>query len=70
MKDVLSVVTFAMGALCFAIFLLTMKPDGLISVKAPRKPAQCKMPASLSPACRTEPERSGALRTSLQQRLC
>jgi len=27
MKDVLSVVTFIMGALCFAMFLITVKPS-------------------------------------------
>jgi len=27
MKHVLSVVTFAMAAICFAMFLITVKPD-------------------------------------------
>ena len=32
MKDFLSVVTFIMGALCFAMFLITVKPDPLSAV--------------------------------------
>ena len=32
MKHVLTVVTFVMGALCFAMFLITVKPDALSAV--------------------------------------
>ena len=32
MKDVLTVVTFTLGALCFAMFLITVKPDPLSAV--------------------------------------
>jgi hypothetical protein len=32
MKDILAVVTFVIGALCFAMFLITVKPDPLIAV--------------------------------------
>ena len=41
MKDVLSVVTFVMVALCFVVFLTTVKPDAPIT--APSEPARCKM---------------------------
>ena len=32
MKDRLSVVTFIMGALCFVLFLILVKPDALSEV--------------------------------------
>ena len=35
MKDVLCVVTFVMGALCFVMFLTALKPDGRGAVSAP-----------------------------------
>ena len=35
MKDVLSVVTFIMGALCFAMFLITLKPEALSAIPSP-----------------------------------
>jgi hypothetical protein len=54
MKDVLSLVTFVMGALCFAVFLTTVKPDALSAVPAPRKPVHCKMPASGALGCGSE----------------
>ena len=57
MKDVLSVVTFIMGALCFAMFLITLKPDALSAVPSPGKPAHCKITVSREPVCRGEPER-------------
>ena len=56
MKDVLSVVTCIMGALCFAMFLITVKPDPLIAVPSPGKPAHCKMAVSREPVCRSESE--------------
>ena len=56
MKDVLSVVTFIMGALCFAMFLITLKPDALNAVPSSGKPAHCKLAVSREPVCRSEPE--------------
>ena len=56
MKHVLSVVTFVMAAMCFAMVLITVKPDGLGAVPVPSKPAHCKMTASRAPVCRSEPE--------------
>ena len=56
MKNVLSVVTFIMGALCFAMFLITPKPDALSAVPSPGKPAHCKLAVSREPVCRSESE--------------
>lgn len=56
MKHVLTVVTFVMGALCFAMFLITVKPDPLTAVPSPGKPAHCKVAVSREPVCRIEPE--------------
>ncbi|WP_157863319.1 hypothetical protein [Bradyrhizobium tropiciagri] len=38
MKHILTVVTFVMGALCFAMFLITVKPDPLGAVPSAGKP--------------------------------
>ena len=54
MKHVLSVVTFVMAAMCFAMLLITVKPDELSAVASPSKPAHCKMVASRAPVCRSE----------------
>ena len=56
MKNVLSVVTFIMGALCFAMFLITLKPDATSAVPSPGKPAHCKLAISRKPVCRSESE--------------
>ena len=56
MKDVLSVVTFDMVALCFVVFLNVWKPDALAAVMAASKPAHCKIAASGAPGCRSGPE--------------
>ena len=56
MKDVLSVVTFVIGVLGFAMFLITVKPGALNAVPSPGKPAHCKMTLSRTPVCRSEPE--------------
>jgi hypothetical protein len=56
MKHILTVVTFIVGALCFAIFLITVKPDPLSAVPQPGKPAHCKVTVSRAPVCRSEPE--------------
>ena len=37
MKDVLTVVTFFMGALCFVVFLTTVKPQALGASSSPGK---------------------------------
>jgi hypothetical protein len=34
MNDILSVITFVMGALCFAVFLTTMRPNASGAVTA------------------------------------
>ncbi len=57
MKHFLTVVTFLMGALCFAMFLIMVKPDPLSAVPTPGKPARCKLTLSRDPVCRSEPER-------------
>ena len=57
MKNVLSVVTFIMGAPCLAMFLITLKPDATSAVPSPGKPAHCKITVSREPVCRGEPER-------------
>jgi hypothetical protein len=49
MKDVLSVVTFVMGALGFAMFLITVKPDALSAVPSPGKLTHCKLAVSREP---------------------
>jgi len=56
MKHVLTVATFVMGALCFAMLLITVKPDPLSAVPQPGKLAHCKMAASREPVCSSEPE--------------
>ena len=57
MKHVLSVVTFVMVAMCFAMFLIMVKADPLSAVPPPGKPAHCKLAVSRKPVCRGEPER-------------
>jgi hypothetical protein len=59
MKDVLSVFTFVMGALGFAMFLITVKPDALSAVLSPGKPAHRKLAISREPICRSESEWRG-----------
>ena len=56
MKNVLSVATFIRGALCFAMFLITLKPDAPSAVPSPGKPAHCKLAISREPVCRSESE--------------
>jgi hypothetical protein len=56
MKHVLSVVTFVMVAMCFAMFLITVKADPLSAVPPPGKPAHCKLAVSREPVSRSEPE--------------
>jgi hypothetical protein len=56
MKHVLTAVTFIMGALCFAMFLITVKPDPPSAVPPPGNLAHCKMAISREPVCGSEPE--------------
>ena len=49
MKHILTVVTFVMGALCFVMFLITVRLAALSAVPPPSKPAHCKMPISDAP---------------------
>ena len=56
MKDILTVVTFVMVAMCFAMFLIGVKPHPLSAVPTRVKPAHCKMAVSLEPVCRSESE--------------
>jgi hypothetical protein len=43
MKDVLSLATLAIGALCFVVFVTTVKPDAVSAVPASSKPEYCKL---------------------------
>jgi hypothetical protein len=52
MKNVLSLVTFAIAALCFAVFVATVKP--LSGVVAPSKPENCIMASSDALGCGSE----------------
>ena len=56
MKNVLSVVTFVVGALCFVLFLILVKPDALSAVPSLGKLAHCKLMVSREPLCRSESE--------------
>lgn len=53
MKDLLTLATFAITALCFAMFIAVMKPP--TPILAPRKLAHCTMPNSAALACGSEP---------------
>ncbi|MGY3578845.1 hypothetical protein ACVMB1_006049 [Bradyrhizobium sp. USDA 4504] len=45
MKNVLSVVTFSIGALCFAVFLTMLRPQPTGAVTQPDRPAYCRLAA-------------------------
>lgn len=49
MKDVLSLVTLAITALCLAMFVAMVKP--LSAVLPPSEPANCIMASSGTPGC-------------------
>jgi invasion protein IalB len=51
MKDVLTLMTFALGAVCFVMFVSTVKPDAMSAVPPPAKPEVCKTHGSWTPAC-------------------
>src|SRR5215468_825875 len=59
MKDVLSLVTFVLAALCFVVFVTTVKPDAMSAVAQPQSRRLAK---------RLHRGRAGAACTSLQQR--
>ena len=56
MKDVLSVVTFVVGALCFVMSLNVWKLGSLSALPSPGKAAHCKLAVSREPVCRSEPD--------------
>ena len=41
MRSVLSLATFAIGALCFVVFVTKVKPVFLIEAGAPSEPVEC-----------------------------
>jgi hypothetical protein len=41
MKEVLSVFTFGIGALCFVMFVAVLKPNATSAVPGPSKPEYC-----------------------------
>jgi hypothetical protein len=59
MKEVLSLFTFVIGAVCFVVFFAVLKPNAVSAVPGTSKPACCNTEASpvhtLPPArlCRT-----------------
>jgi hypothetical protein len=46
MKEVLSVFTFGIGALCFVVFVTVFKPNAISAVAGPSKPEYCSTEAS------------------------
>jgi hypothetical protein len=46
MKEVLSVFTFGIGALCFVAFVTVFKPNAISAVPGPSKPEYCNTEAS------------------------
>ena len=47
MKEVLSLFTFGIGALCLVVFVTVFKPDAVNAVPKPTKPDYCNTEASL-----------------------
>jgi hypothetical protein len=52
MRDVLSLVTFGLGALCLVVFVVVFKPDAISAVPAQSKPEHCMTSVSLGHRCR------------------
>ena len=52
MKEVLSLITFGIGALFFVVFFAAFKPDVVIAVPGPSKPDYCNTKASPTPRLR------------------
>ncbi|MEA2944448.1 MAG: hypothetical protein QOD09_4977 [Bradyrhizobium sp.] len=46
MKEVLSVFTFGIGAVCFVLFITVLKPNSIGSVAGPGKPEYCNLRGS------------------------
>ena len=51
MKDVLTLVTFALGAVCFVMFVTTVKPDAMSAVPPPSRSGVCQTHASWTRGC-------------------
>ena len=52
MKELLSLLLFGVGALCFLVFFATLKPDTLAAVAGPSRPDHCSTTPSATLACR------------------
>jgi hypothetical protein len=58
MKEVLSLFTFVIGAVCFVVFVAVLKPNAVSAVPGTSKPACCNTEASRvhtlppAPVCR------------------
>jgi hypothetical protein len=52
MKEVLSLVTFAIGAFCFVVFVTVFKPDAVSAVPGTSKPEHCNTEVSPKHGCR------------------
>ena len=46
MKEVLSVFSFGIGALCFVVFVTVVKPNAISAVAGPSKPEYCNAEGS------------------------
>jgi hypothetical protein len=46
MKEVLSVLTFGIGAVCFVVFFTVLKPHAFSAVAGPIKPEYCNAEGS------------------------
>jgi hypothetical protein len=53
MKEVLSLITFGIGALFFVVFFAAFRPDVVIAAPGPSKPGYCDTKASPSFACQS-----------------
>jgi hypothetical protein len=51
MKEVLSLITFGIGALFFVVFFAAFRPDVVIAAPVPNKPGYCDTKAPPSLAC-------------------
>jgi len=51
MKEVLSLITFGIGALFFVVFFAAFRPDVVIAAPVPNKPGYCDTNASSTLAC-------------------
>jgi hypothetical protein len=52
MKEVLSVFTFGIGALCFAVFVTVFKPTAVRAVDGTSMPVYCSTSVSSAHGCR------------------